>query len=89
MIKRIKAFLTEKIFLTKGQVIDLGSLYMLEEEIVRLNHVIGGLKASFTKQDKKCAECEFKQVNAATGTIDISINRDPSDNEIDSDRGVV
>jgi hypothetical protein len=59
MFKPIKAFLTAKIFLTKGQVVDLGSLYMLEEEIVRLNHVIGGLKASFTKQDKKCAECKY------------------------------
>jgi hypothetical protein len=61
MYKKIKSFLTAKIFLTKGQVIDLGSLYMLEEENVRLNHIIGGLKASFTKQDKKCAECLYRK----------------------------
>jgi hypothetical protein len=36
---------------------------MLEEEIVRLNHVIGGLKASFTKQDKKCAGCKYHPDN--------------------------
>jgi hypothetical protein len=94
MLKRIKAFLTAKIFITKGQVITQGMLYQLEKEKASLVATVGGLKAAFTRQDKKCAGCEVRHANAIleerlASTIDISVNRDPIDNEIDSDKGVI
>jgi hypothetical protein len=94
MYKAIKAFLTAKIFITKGQVITQGMLYQLEKEKASLVASVGGLKAAFTRQEKKCAKCEVKEANAIleerlAGTIDISVKRDPIDNEIDSDKGVI
>jgi hypothetical protein len=63
MYKQIKAFLTAKIFLTRGQIIDLGALYMLEEENAELRAKVRGHKAAFTRQDKKCAECKYHPDN--------------------------
>jgi hypothetical protein len=65
MLKQIKAFLTANIFLTKGQIVSLGELYMLEEEVSELRAKVRGHKAAFTRQDKKCADCEIMKVNAA------------------------
>jgi hypothetical protein len=63
MINQIKAFLTAKIFLTRGQVITQGMLYQLEKENADLRATVGGLKAAFTRQDKKCAECKHHPDN--------------------------
>jgi hypothetical protein len=63
MHKKIKAFLTAKIFLTRGQVITQGMLYALEKENGDLRASLGGYKASFTKQDKKCAKCRHHPEN--------------------------
>jgi hypothetical protein len=63
MLTKIKSFLTAKIFLTKGQVITQGMLYQLEKENADLRATVGGLKAAFTRQDKKCAECKYHPDN--------------------------
>jgi hypothetical protein len=63
MFTKIKAFFTAKIFLTRGQVITQGMLYQLEKENDTLTARVGGLKASFTKQDKKCALCRHHPEN--------------------------
>jgi hypothetical protein len=61
MYKRIKSFLTAKIFITKGQVITQGMLYQLEKEKAALVATVGGLKAAFTRQETKCAKCPLNQ----------------------------
>jgi hypothetical protein len=63
MRNKIIAFFTAKIFLTRGQVITQGMLYQLEKENDTLTARVGGLKASFTKQDKKCALCRHHPEN--------------------------
>jgi hypothetical protein len=63
MFTKIIAFLIAKIFLTRGQVITQGMLYALEKENDTLTARVGGLKASFTKQDKKCAGCRHHPDN--------------------------
>jgi hypothetical protein len=64
MLKKIKSFLTAKIFLTKGQVITQGMLYQLEKENADLRATVGGLKAAFTRQETRCALCMHHPVNA-------------------------
>jgi hypothetical protein len=70
MYKRIKAFLTAKIFLTKGQVITQGMLYQLEKKNADLRASVGGLKAAFTRQDKKCAECKYHPGNIKDSIVE-------------------
>jgi hypothetical protein len=38
-------------------------LYQLEKENADLRATVGGLKAAFTRQDKKCAECKYHPDN--------------------------
>jgi hypothetical protein len=76
MHKKIIAFFTAKIFLTRGQVITQGMLYALEKEVADLKKSIRGHKASYTRlqgrhdvlTDKynrfildSCETCEGKQ----------------------------
>jgi hypothetical protein len=79
MLKKIKAFFTAKLFLTKGEIITQGMLYQLEKENADLRATVGGHKASFTKQDKKCAKCPLNQHAG-----DHNVEKYYPENEVDS-----
>jgi hypothetical protein len=49
MYKKIIAFFTAKIFLTRGQAITQGMLYQLEKEVVDLKKSVRGHKSSYTR----------------------------------------
>jgi hypothetical protein len=75
MFTKIKAFLTAKIYLTRGQVITQGMLYALEKEVADLKKSVRGHKSSYTRlkdstvmleemYDASVAECDRLRADA-------------------------